>query len=359
MHLALVISSLGSGGAERVISELANHWAQQGHIISLITFASPDTRPFYPLDPQINLLQLGLENLEKSSLLGRMKNILRRFFSLRKTLHQIKPDRILSFMDITNITVLLAGQGLKIPIIVSERTDPNDQYIPKLYQWLRLKTYSKAKKIVVQTESAAAYFPKNFKDLITIIPNIIKNPTIQKTTYSKEVKRIITVGRLSAEKDHKALIEAFFNLLKLYPDLQLTIYGEGSQRRSLEDYIFSLNLQNKVFLPGTTSNVQEALVDGDLFIFPSKYEGFPNALGEAMAVGLPVIASDCAGNRALVQDSINGRLFPVGDVNALTQFASQVIIDHEQRKRLATNAKKVTSQFRADRILNLWDEVVR
>lgn len=357
MHLALVISSLGAGGAERVMIQLANYWASKGHVISLITLASPDAKPFYPLDSRVNLLQLGQAH-SKKSLFIRIKSIISRVVYLRKNLHALNPDLVVSFIDLMNITVLLASTGLEIPTIISERIDPNYHFIPKIHQWLRLKTYPKATQLIVQTESAASYFSEGFKDLIKIIPNRIQKPSIQKNLYSKDVQKIITVGRLDKQKDHQTLILALANLLKFHPNLKLTIYGEGPERKNLEKLIISLNLKDTVFLPGTIPNIHEVLIDSDLFIFPSLYEGFPNALGEAMAAGLPVIASNCSGNVDIVQDSVNGRLFPAGDVNALIQVASEVIMDYEQRMRLACNAKKITDEFSADRIYALWDKIL-
>ncbi len=357
MNIALVIFSLGGGGAERILSELANHWVSKKHTVSLITFSSPDAKPFYFLDPRINLLQLGRPN-PKRSLFIRITSMISRIFYLRKNLQRLNPDVVVSFIDLINIIVLLVSRGLNIPIIISERIDPHHHSIPTVYTWLRLKTYPWAEKLVVQTESTASYFSGNIKKLIKIIPNRIQKPRSEKNTYAKEVQKIITVGRLDKQKDHKTLVLAFAALLKLHPHLKLTIYGEGPERKNLEKFIVSLNLKDSVFLPGTVSNVQEVLVDSDLFIFPSLYEGFPNALGEAMAGGLPVIASNCSGNVDIVQDSVDGRLFAVGDVNALTRVASEVIIDYEQRKHLATNAKKVTKRFSADRIFKLWDDTL-
>ena len=165
MHLTLIISSLGPGGAERVLSELANYWTLKGHQISLITLASPKSQPFYLLDSRINLIQLN-QNQTESSTMKRVKNILKRLFCLRKAIHQLKPDVIVSFIDIMNVTTLIATMGLKIPVVVSERIDPNFHSINKLYTWLRLRFYPFSQKIIVQTKNSANYFPSSFRHFI-------------------------------------------------------------------------------------------------------------------------------------------------------------------------------------------------
>ncbi len=355
MHLTLIISSLNSGGAQRVLSNLANHWSSQGHEISLITLDNSQSLPFYPLDSNIRLFQLNKNNSE-SSRIKRLFSLGDRFFSLRQKITKLKPDVIISFVDIMNITTLISTLGLKIPVIVCERTHPQYYKILPLYQNLRRLLYPKAKQVIVQTKSVAHYF-RNLKN-ISIIPNAISSPSITKKDVESAPKHIVSVGRLCPFKGFDTLIYAFSNLHQYHPKLMLTIYGEGQERENLEKLIISLNLEDKVFLPGTIKNIQEALITSDLFIFPSHYEGFPNALCEAMAVGLPVIASNCSGNIDIVQDGIDGRLFPVGDTEALTQLTIDLLKDPNQRMKLAQNAKKICDRFHPDRVFDLWDQAI-
>lgn len=357
MHLALIISSLSSGGAERVLSDLANHWTSQGHEVSLATLAHPDTKPFYPLDPAIRLIQLN-QSQSEISLWTRLRNILRRVRVLRKTLKALNPNVILSFVDVMNLTTLLAVIGLNIPIIISERVDPHFYRLPVLYRWFRIYVYALAQKIVVQTQSASNYFPFRLRKIIRIIPNVVKAPQVSKKILNETTKNIVSMGRLNQQKDHQTLIYAFFGLHKTYPHLQLTIYGEGKERSNLESLIRTFNLQGKVLLPGVTKNAQQVLLSADLFVFPSRYEGFPNALCEAMAVGLPVIASNCSGNVDIVRDGIDGRLFPVGNVEALIAVMEELLNDEDQRTRLAQHAQTICERFHPHHVLKLWDDVV-
>jgi GalNAc-alpha-(1->4)-GalNAc-alpha-(1->3)-diNAcBac-PP-undecaprenol alpha-1,4-N-acetyl-D-galactosaminyltransferase len=357
MKIALVISSLNAGGAEHVLSDLANYWVSKGNTITIITLSSPETKPFYQLDPRITLIQLN-KLQEESSFLKRIQGIFKRILCLRKTVRALNPDIVVSFVDVMNIMTLMSTRGLKLPVIISERIDPSFHILPKLYTWLRLKFYPFSKRLIVQTESAAGYFPPTFKHFITIIPNPVKKQKNIKKQWSGEVKKIVTIGRLDPQKDHTTLIYALARISKDYPDITLTIYGEGGERNRLEQLINSLSLQEKVFLPGITRHVHEVLCDADLFVFPSRYEGFPNALCEAMAVGLPVIASDCSGNRDIIRDSFNGRLFPVGDVDVLTEIIRDLLNDGEKRQHLAKNALDMCERFHPSKIFEMWDRVI-
>ncbi len=358
MHLLLTIGSLEAGGAERILCALANYWVKKGHKISLLTLKSPDTVPFYPLDPSINLIQINQSHSRKRPWYKFVINSIQCLFCMRKIFKNIKPDRIVSFMDLMNIATLLANVGLKYPVIVCERTDPHHQPLSLFYLWLRWWLYPKAYKIATQTASAASYFPKKLSEKITIIPNPVFEPSQYKAVYAENPKNIMTVGRLDIFKDHRTLIYAFSSLLSHHPDLMLTIYGEGVERKNLEQLIQTFHLQDKVKLPGTTTQVQEVLIEADLFIFPSRYEGFPNALCEAMAVGLPVIASNVTGNIDLVQDQKNGRLFPVGDVQALTNLALELLNDPIQCQTLGTQARRVSEDFKPATIFTRWDALI-
>lgn len=371
MHITLIISSLNPGGAERVLSDLANYLVTKQYQITIVTFAAPQTPAFYKLSPKINIIQINqsqqLDN--KFNLLGylmRLKNIVKRIMVLRKTIGYLTPNLIISFVDITNITTIIATLGLKIPLIISERTNPFYYQIPKLYHKLRRWLYPRSNYIVMQTEAAALYFTDlvpasniaTHNTKLIIIPNAVCNPIIMKQAVPATVKYIVSVGRLCPFKGFDTLIYAIAKIINYYPDLTLTIYGEGIARSDLENLIKSLNMQHKIFLPGITQNIQEVLVTSDLFVFPSHYEGFPNALAEAMAIGLPVIASDCSGNIDIIADRINGRLFPVKNIDALSTIMRELIDNFEQRKQLSLNARKIIDTYNEDKIYAKWQEII-
>jgi len=356
MRIALVISSLGAGGAQRVLSVLANLWVNHGHAVNIITFSDTDCTPFYPLDPRVKLNQLNQRGHQKKMLVMRLITILKRMSLLRKTIQALKSEVVVSFVDVMNIETLLATLGLGIPVIVSERTHPKYYKLPKLYQLVRRWIYPTSQQVVVQTLSVAHYF--NFLKNIKVIPNPVLIPKHTKQTNADQVKTLVSVGRLDPNKGFDTLIHAFVALLKRYSQLELVIYGEGLESARLNTLVTSLKLTDKVRFPGNVTNIHEALTKADLFIFPSLYEGFPNALCEAMAVGLPVIASNCSGNIDIVQEGINGRFFPVGNTTALIQIMDELINDANQRHRLSENAREITKHFSVERVLGMWNEVL-
>jgi len=360
MRLALIISSLQTGGAERVLSELANVWVSKGYEVSLITLAGSDNQSIYPLDPRIHLIHLNQMAGDSVPLLLRLKTIGKRILKLRKALKSIRADVIISFIDVMNVTTLLASRMLKIPVIVTERTHPSYHQLPKFYQFLRRLTYPWADKVISQTSSASDYFSRLPKRQKGIIPNAVKKPVVQKneTDILKPVHHIVSVGRLCPYKGFQILIQAFSEILPHNPNLNLTIYGDGVMRASLEMLIQELKLTEHVFLPGTIQDIETALYNSDLFVFPSFYEGFPNALCEAMAVGLPVIASNCSGSVEIVRDGIDGRLFGVGDVHQLTRLLQELIEDSSQRVKLSKGACGVVDRFSQASNLEKWDTVL-
>ncbi|MBS0185090.1 MAG: glycosyltransferase family 4 protein [Proteobacteria bacterium] len=357
MHIALVILTLGPGGAERVLSQLANAWQEEGHHITLITLEHPSQKPFYPLNPNIHLIQLNPIFTKPTSWFEYLKNITTRLLLLRRTLKKEKPDLILSFIDQINVLTLLLTRGLKIPVIVSERIDPAFHPLSRIYKILRRLTYPWASQIVVQTQSAANYFSKKLQKKISIIPNSVFTPK-KALTYQK-IQHIVSVGRLSPQKDYPTLLKAFKVLTIKYPFLKLTIYGEGKERFALERYIQTLDLNTSVHLPGIISNIEQALLKADLFVFPSKFEGFPNALCEAMSLGLPVVASNCSGNRDIIQNEINGLLFPIGNYKILTQQIERLLFDPFEAQRIGKKAKNISQTYSEQKILTLWHALIK
>lgn len=172
-------------------------------------------------------------------------------------------------------------------------------------------------------------------------------------------RRVVAVGRLVAQKGFDLLLQAFARLQGRYPDWSLVIVGEGPLRAELEGLVERLGLSGRVFLPGLVQAVPALLKRCDLFVLASRYEGFPNALGEAMAAGLPVIAADCpTGPRELVRHGVDGLLVPPEDPATLAEAMDRLMGDGEERRRLAGRAVEVTARFSEEKVLALWDQVL-
>ena len=356
MNITLVISSLNGGGAEKVLSDLANYWSQMGHNVSFVTFSSQSSVPFYKLNSRIKIIQLNLLSKKRTVNIVKIFQILKRIYFLRKIFYELKPDIIVSFIDVMNVLTLSSVIGLNIPVIVSERSHPKYHNIPGFYGILRKLLYPKAAAVVVQTKSVLSYF-SNLNN-IKIIPNSISIFEENINEINEKVVKIISVGNLYFYKGFDTLIYAFSELIKEHPHLHLTIYGEGNERSNLENLIIKLGVKNYVHLAGTTKEIMKYLMGADLFIFPSRYEGFPNALCEALSVGLPVIASNCSGNIDIIEDGINGFLFPVGDINQLVFKTNELILDYNKRKNFSNNAKLISSKLNPEKIFTLWDQVL-
>ncbi len=364
MKTALVISALNAGGAERVITTLANAWATRGVNVSLITFEKPDYQPFYFVNPGVKLCHLDLKVKDSAyypDFLLALWKLLKRVWFLRQFFKKEQPDCIIAFLDTVNITTLLAALGLKIPVTVSERVDPAQHPIGFLQNFLRKITYPLAHHIVVQTTQIKNYFPKKLHQHISIIPNPVSLAvdTAQLPNINYEKKKIITIGRLEIQKGFDLLIQAFGMVHDQYPAWELVIWGEGHERSALEALCAHLKLETHIHLPGLTKNVIQALSEGSLFVLPSRYEGFPNSLCEAMAVGLPPIAFDCvSGTSDIIRNNIDGLLvLPTQNINALSHAILRLIQNVELRQQYGNRAKEILDRFSLEKILDQWNAI--
>lgn len=355
-HLGLLIPNLRMGGAERIMALLANHWVIQGYQVSFFTLMSPDEKSFYDLDPRIQVLPFG-KNLSTPLLSSPPFSLTKALYRLRRSLRQMKPDLLVSFMDRMNILTLLLSRGLNVPVIVSERNHPLYLKLSPLFEKLRQWTYPWVDQIVVQTQKVFQDMP--WKDQMVVIPNPVQIPDFFKENYENN-ERWITVGRLDPQKNHSFLIKVFAKVCSFFPKATLTIYGEGPDRSKLEEEIRMLHLEGRVLLPGALSAnaVQEVLCKADLFIFPSLYEGFPNALAEAMAVGLPVVASNVPGNQDLIQNHVNGLLPPLNDIEAWTSNLITLNQNQELRRKLGQGSRAKALEFSQESVLKQWDELL-
>lgn len=345
------INSINHGGAERVLTTLASQFSEQYTCIFVTSFKGENE---YFLNERIHRISCYEKPIK-----GTLKRNYLLIKKLRKLIKEEKPDVLISFMAEPNFRALMATKGLKTKNIISIRNDPNKEYGSFLFRFLAKRLYKKAEGVVFQTEDAKNWFSKKIQKKSKIIYNQVDERFFEET-FQGERKDIVSVGRLTAQKNQKMLIEAFAGIADQIED-NLIIYGEGNLRAELEELIKQKGLQNRIFQPGTIKDVPNAIKTAKLFVLSSDYEGMPNALMEAMALGIPCISTDCpcGGPRMLIRHQQNGFLVPVGDVKVLQEQMKIVLSMTEmEQHQIGLNAKETAEQFEPKKVFEAWEAYV-
>lgn len=337
--ICLIIPSLRHGGAERVISVLANEWAKNPECeVNLLLLTKQDH--FYKIDSRVNIIEP--DQSYTKNILSKLIYTIWVFWFIRSNINKINPSAILSFCERYNNIVLLALLGSNKPVFISDRNNPNN-HLGFIHEFLRKKLYKNAKGIIAQTETAKkilAYKTRNKN--INAIPNPLR--TITEQDVVKE-NIIINVGRFEVQKNQKELIEIFANL-KFKENWKLIIVGVGSLKEELQQLIQKYNLSNQVELVGFKENIDAYFQQAKIFAFTSIYEGFPNALSEAMANGLAPIAYDCpTGPSELIKDKINGFLIPLHQKEDFMIKLQKLIDEESLRDKFSEKAKLVNQTY--------------
>jgi glycosyltransferase involved in cell wall biosynthesis len=359
MQLTLVISSLERGGAERIISVLAGAWVERGNQVTLITFDDAE-EPAYPLHPEIILKSLRIPNEVAPNIVYALYRNVRRVQRLRRLIRQSKPNVVISFLGFPNIITLLATRGLGIPVVVSERANPQYDELKPIWKRLGLLLYPHAAAVVCQTSAMVAQLQQKMKVTGYAIPNPVKMPVPRMPADSNDGDKgshtAIAMGRLVPQKGFDLLLEAFAGIAGRHPTWCIKVLGKGPLQGQLEAQAESLGLKNRVSFAGAVSDPFPILQAADLFVFSSRFEGFGNALTEAMACGLPVISFDCpAGPADIIRHGIDGILVSPEDVAGLAGAMDRLMGDSAERERLARRAPEVLTRFSLESVLAMWE----
>jgi glycosyltransferase involved in cell wall biosynthesis len=330
--ICIVSPSLKVGGIERALTVLANYFVEKGHEIIFISCLSGDK--FYSLHKDIKLVEPSFENT------GSIKKVIFYFkllFFLRREIKLAKPNVVLSFGDWFNPIVLFSLLGLKFPVFISDRTSP-DYKFNSITSFGKKWLYPKSNGFIAQTKRAADYKTNQFKGKlnIKIIPNAIKEIEIYDIDRQNWV---VCIARLSWEKGPDRLLEAF-SLIENKMDWKLVFAGSGPMRKALEESTKKLNLSNDVVFLGEVKDVDRLLAESSIFVLPSHLEGFPNALCEAMAAGLPTICFDSIPYEDIIIDKENGFVVKNNDINEMAIKINFLIENPEIRTNIAEKAKK-------------------
>jgi GalNAc-alpha-(1->4)-GalNAc-alpha-(1->3)-diNAcBac-PP-undecaprenol alpha-1,4-N-acetyl-D-galactosaminyltransferase len=356
MKITLVIYAMGLGGAQRVMSILANYWATHGWEVTLITLSGNSRPSFYHLESQVKLVQLGIIG-DSPSPLTLLLTGWRRMGVLREAIIVSKPDAIVSFLNTVNVITLIAIWKLNIPVIVSEHIYPGFTDVNRVWQILMKLTYRHADWVTLLTENALEFYPSNRGYRSIVMPNPVITPDLAIDPEQLLVKpMLIAVGRLQPQKGFDLLIRAFSQLHHKYPDWQLTILGEGPIRAELEELRSQLQSIDRIHLPGQVKNVNAYLRQADIFVLSSRFEGFPMSLCEAMACGVTVLAADClSGPREIITDGVDGMLVATEDINALACGLDALMSDPVKRQQLAQAAPEILNKFGLEQVMKMWD----
>lgn len=354
---------LEKGGAQRVISVLANHFSTNNEV-SILMLRQKNIR--YEINKNISLFAVTkIKKMTKlHTLLAKISII--KLIKMQLQIKKINPDIIISFLPEPSLKLMFLkkfnGQLNKIPTIVSVRNDPSTEYKNKIINIVMRHLYQKAEKIVLQTDEAFLYFAKFFKkDKLAVIPNPVDYKFLISKPYNgRRLEQIVNVGRLVTQKNQKLLIEAFLQVLTKYPHLKLLIYGSGPLERELKSYVKHLNLENKVFFKGEVDDIKTAILKAKMFVLSSDYEGMPNALMEAMALGIPCVSTNCpcGGPKYLIKNEENGLLVPIKDSNKLAIAMLKLLDDENLNNKISRNAFLTSKQYKPSKICSLWEKEI-
>lgn len=359
-HLTLFASSLQCGGAERVLVMLAEGFQQQGYRVSVITLSGKDS-DFYSLPEGVTRIALDVMG-NSANPVAAISNNLKRYARLRQAVQQLDPDAIISFVARENITLLLALWGTSYPIFVTEHNDQRFRTLSQPWSTIRRLVYPRATAVVSVSEGVNQYFDWLPKTQKAVIYNPFTAPNAESLAIDTlppgvdpSKKWLLSMGRLIEQKGFDYLLEAWA-MCHSNSDWQLIVLGDGELKPQLLAQKERLGLGNEVVFAGKVKKPFALMNRGEFFVMASRFEGFPMAHGEALACGLPVVATDCpSGPAEIVRDGVDGILVPPGDVTALATAIEKLISNQELRSNLSAKAQEVTQRFSISKVIADWE----
>ena len=382
MKCLFYIYSLNKGGAERVLLTLADRFRLEPDMEVVILTDTRDEREY---DCPDSLRRIILSEYMAEGPAGGLTALRRLLYRIPRYGRQLalmdvfkkeQPDRIIAFMIPGAVRAIKASRMIRkrdssraeanIPVVSCVRYDPYEAYgQPKARRKL-LSVLKHSYRIVCQTEDQKSFFEGEAEEKCRVIFNPISDSFCVEPYKGIRKKMVVSTGRLVDFKRFEDLISAFMRIADKYPDYKLTIYGEGPYRKTLEEHIDELektypDVKSRVFLPGDRSNVADAIKDASVYVLSSLGEGMPNSLMEAMALGLPVVATDCSGGgpASLITDGVNGRLVPVGDIDKMASVIDELLSDEDIRNSLGREAAKLQTICSLEAITGQWLETVK
>lgn len=353
--IAFHINSLGKGGAERVIANLSKEFIKKN--IDVVIATEWVAKEEYELDEKVRRTDVGLSDKEEQ--LSRISKLKLREKKLIRFLTEEKPDVLISFTRNSNYRAVLAANKTKTPVIFSVRSDPNTDYGSFVHKMFANNLYKKANGGVFQTKQALEFFNKKIGEKSVVILNPLNEYFLDLEDVTYRDKEIVTAGRFNRAKDQITLIKAFELIKDKYPEYLLKLYGDRSEDNTFDlinDYVTTHDLKDRVHFMGNSSCLWKDIIHSSVFVLSSIYEGMPNALMEAMAMGIPVVATDCpcGGPDYLIRDGVNGYLVPVGDYKKMAERISNYLDNMDNAELIAKKGKEIAEKAKPEVIADEW-----
>lgn len=344
----------GSGGAERQICMLSNALSERGHDVTLVALA--ECNKCFELSSSVKLIDLSYIEQKKGL------SIINRFLAYRKLMLALKPDVSIHFFFQSAYFSAILPKSKIGKIIYSERGDPYDSEFDGLLGIVRYFADKVIDGFVFQSNGAKNYFDEKIKNRCIVIPNCVSITDFDSyDTKQEREKIIVNVGRLHPQKNQKLLIEAFAKIAQDFPEYRLEIYGNGELSLELEKQIEANMLMGRVLLKKPTKQIYQVLNNATLFVLSSNFEGMPNALLEAMCLGVPCISTDCrpGGARMIINDGVDGFIVPVNDSNSLAQKIALLLSDEKLRNEFSSQALLNRKRFSSSNTFEKWEMYIK
>ncbi|MFP4027800.1 MAG: glycosyltransferase family 4 protein [Candidatus Brocadiia bacterium] len=368
--VAILMHSITCGGAERVTALLSNGLARRGYDMSLITLGGPQN-PFYELRADVRRRPLDLQ-WDSTGVVDMWHKNMARVRAIRRTLRDLRPDVLISLMAEPNVLAILSTRlAERVPVrtILGARNHPTRMALSPITRLARRVCYPLADRLVTCSRGIAEMY-RGWMSVGRVIP--IQNPVLledrpgdsEAEALAAEIQPrrcMIAMGRLVRQKGYDMLFEALSRIPEeTRRDWTTIVLGEGRLREELDGLARRLGIDDMVRMPGQFRNPYPVLRAADLYVMSSRYEGFPNALTEAMACGLPAVSFNCpTGPGEIIRDGTDGLLVPPGDVGALAEALTDLMSDADRRKRMAERAPEVLERFSLERFLDQWERLIR